>query len=224
VLREIGVESPPVELTADIAFSLSHKDNSAVIARLKLHGVEDGYFCVAIRSWKQLKPGFEKQIAQFSDYVSREHGLSPVFIAMQPVIDEDISRRIIALMETQGCFFGAGNDLDEILGVISGARFALCMRLHTVVYAACAGTPVIGLVYDPKVKSMMDFLEQRFYLDVGCLDSDRLALDRLKSFADEIIPARDEISDKIKKISGEAGEKALRSTELALELLNRRDF
>ena len=219
VLREIGIEAPLVELAPDIAFSLMHSDNSAGLTRLKSLGVEGGYFCVAIRSWKQLKPGFESQIAEFSDYVSCTHGLSPVFITMQPVNDEEISRRVISLMESYGCFFGAGNDLDEILGVISGAKFALCMRLHTVVYAAGAGTPVIGLVYDPKVKSMMDSLGQSFYMNVDSVD-----LDKLKAFADEIIPAYDDISAYITKLSDAAGERALRSTELALELLNRRDF
>ncbi|MCL2699813.1 MAG: polysaccharide pyruvyl transferase CsaB, partial [Defluviitaleaceae bacterium] len=217
-LREIGVTAPPIELTADIAFSLTHSDESAE-AKLRELGVSNEYFCVAIRSWKHLDPGFEAQIAEFSDHVSRTQGLPPVFIAMQPVIDEDISRRVIALMETDGCFFGAGYDLDEILGVISGAKFALCMRLHTVIYAAGAGTPVIGLVYDPKVKAMMDYLGQSFYMD-----ADDLNPDRLKAFADEIIRDHDNISAHIKSVSDATGERALRSTELALDLLDRKDF
>ena len=219
VLCEIGVNAPPVEITSDIAFSLKHSDRSAGRARLKSLGIDGEYFCVAIRGWKHLNLGFEKQIAEFSDYIYRVHGLSPVFITMQPVNDEEISRRTISLMETDGCFFGAGNNLDEILGVISGARLALCMRLHTVVYAASLGTPVLGLVYDPKVKSMMDSLDQGYYMDVDNID-----LGRLKAFADEMIPAHDNISTQIMQISKAEGKRALRSTELAIELLNKRDF
>jgi len=218
VLRELNISLPQVEVTADIAFSLKHSACSASKNRLKSLGIEGEYFCIAIRSWKRLKPGFEIRIAKFSDHISHKYGLSPVFIAMQPVNDEEISRRVISHMETYGCFFGAGYNLDEILDVISVAKFALCMRLHTVIYAACAGTPVIGLVYDPKVKSMMDYLGQSYYMDVDALD-----LDKLKTFADEIITQHDDISAHISGISGEAGKRALRSTELALEILNRLD-
>ena len=40
---------------------------------------------------------------------------------------------------------------DKIMGMVGCADFVLCMRLHTLIFAARMHVPTLGLVYDPKV-------------------------------------------------------------------------
>jgi hypothetical protein len=42
-----------------------------------------------------------------------------------------------------------------LAGVLAGCDLVVGMRLHSLVFAASAGVPVVGLVYDPKVASLM---------------------------------------------------------------------
>ena len=40
----------------------------------------------------------------------------------------------------------------------------IAMRLHTLIFAAGQGVPIVGVVYDPKVSGVLDYLGQDLYL------------------------------------------------------------
>jgi len=43
---------------------------------------------------------------------------------------------------------------------LARATFAMCMRLHALIYAVGVGVPIIGLVYDPKVANFVAYMNQ----------------------------------------------------------------
>lgn len=49
---------------------------------------------------------------------------------------------------------------EEKLGVVAGADLVIGMRLHSLVFAAVAGVPAVGLAYDPKVAALMADLDR----------------------------------------------------------------
>ncbi|MDR3090615.1 MAG: polysaccharide pyruvyl transferase CsaB [Clostridiales bacterium] len=214
LLRELGAgEGIPCHITADAAFAL----------KIPTAGVEPPvsgkYFVACLREWRTLPPRFEGHISAFCDAMCREYGLSAVFLAMQPSDDTEISRKIIAGMAENAVFLDGRRATDEILGLIAGAEFVISMRLHAIIYAAASGTPCIGLVYDPKVRAMMEIIEQPFHTPVEEADSDGLI-----AFGRQVMENRAAICAKIREKAGEQREKAALNVRYAVELLEKGDF
>jgi polysaccharide pyruvyl transferase WcaK-like protein len=172
-----------------------------------------------VRSWRYNKQGFEEEVARFADYVQETYGFSALFIPMRPVEDTDISKRIMSLMKHPGIFLGEKYTTDQTIGVVSLSEFMLGMRLHTLIYAAKSGTPVVGLVYDTKIKVLMDSLGQRYYKPV-----EDFHWEQLRDYADAILRDRDQISEEIMEAGRAAREKSLENTKRCLELLDKKLF
>ncbi|MDR1664377.1 MAG: polysaccharide pyruvyl transferase CsaB [Clostridiales bacterium] len=214
-LREIGVTAPETVVTADAAFALPPADGSSAREYLKTLGMGEGckFFCVALRSWKHNPARLEKEVARFADHVAEKYGLRALFIPMRPVEDGEISRRVIALMKTPGVL--ALPAAGDIRGVVGLSEFVLGMRLHALIYAVEKAVPVIGLVYDPKIRRLMDSMRQKFYLPVENADAEKLI-----HFAETIRENRDGIREKIREAGFAAREKAALNAELCYKLLD----
>ena len=52
----------------------------------------------------------------------------------------------------------------EIVALIRRMSLVIAMRLHTLIFAAGQGVPMVGVVYDPKVSGFLDYLGQDLYL------------------------------------------------------------
>ena len=50
----------------------------------------------------------------------------------------------------------------------------LSMRLHALIFSAVRGVPLVGIVYDPKVSSFLDLVEQDLYTPLAQVDAARL--------------------------------------------------
>jgi polysaccharide pyruvyl transferase WcaK-like protein len=91
------------------------------------------------------------------------------------------------------------------MAIVSRAEFAVCMRLHALIYAAGAGVPIIGLVYDPKVAGFIAYMNEETAVDTSNLD-----LPALKAMIDSIMQnpaaAKEKIAregERLKKLAGQ---------------------
>ena len=73
-----------------------------------------------------------------------------VFIPMLPKEDERLCRRLSSML---GGTVIAGLSPSDLVGLMSEARIVCGMRLHSLVFAASAGTPFVGFGDDPKIES-----------------------------------------------------------------------
>lgn len=218
-LRELsilGVDKPKAIVTADPAFTLEVADEKTVKSIFSECGIssDEKFFIISLRAWQRLDKNFETKIAEFADYINSRYGFKPVLLPMQKKYDTDICKKVSSLIKCKNIVIDNRYKPSEILGIIKNAEFVLGMRLHTLIYSAKVGTSVIGLVYDPKVKAMMDYLSQDYVVDVSNFD-----IDQIKAYADEIIGEKDEISEKLRALSKAAEFKAEQNAELAIELL-----
>ena len=207
-LEDLNITKPRIEITADAAFTLEP------VSVIKEDSIKGNYFVISIRSWKNLDIEFEEKIARFADYVKEKYRLEPVFIAMQPQYDLDISKRVNARLKNGGTVLVRRYSVDEMLGIVRNAEFVLGMRLHTLIYAAKAGVPVIALGYGPKVEGIMAYMKQEFMTPV-----EDIAYEKIISYADEIIENKAEISEKLKQESEILKEKAKLNAKYAVALL-----
>lgn len=214
-LEKIGVSNPNVIVTADPAFTLKPTNDETVNKILRKMGLrtDDEYICISVRPWKNLGKEFEDAVAHVADYVKKTYGLECVIVPMQCPKDTEISKRI-AIKSKSGVVAPENLTPSEILGLTKRAKLIIGMRLHTLIYAAATNTPIIGLIYDPKITAVMDELEQKYTLSVENLNPMTLI-----RYVDEIIANRDEIKASLTLSSCEAVKQAKYTAQLAIDNL-----
>lgn len=215
-LNRFNITKPVIEVTADPAFNLFPADDSEVNELLSRSGLpENSKYCVmAMRPWKTMPADFAKQISQVCNYIKEKYDTETVFIKMQPTRDSKITDEIAHNTKAKSYVINDNLSSAQALGIIKNAEFVIGMRLHTLIYAAKCETPVIGLVYDPKITSIMKYMDQHYRVPIE--DPNPLTLCR---YIDEIIENRSLISSSLHDISNTFSEKALDNAKLALNLI-----
>lgn len=217
-LERFGVKGPEIRVTADPAFNLvaASPEESAVL--VERTGLPKGmpYCGIAIRPWKYAGADLEKTVAYTADYIREKYGIEVLFLPMQEVRDLPISKSVMKQMRNRSYLLEGHPTPSQLLGVVGGAQFILGMRLHTLIYAAKMGTPVIGLTYDPKVDATMRSIGQEYTEPVA--NANPLTLCR---YVDKILAEHETLTAQLKKSGAESEEKAAENTRLALELLDR---
>ncbi len=152
LLKRIGV-TKPVRVTADPAFLLSPCSPERRDEILRKAGVDGDDPIV----WLALRPGkapdnFYLSFVPAIQYL-RSKGYHPCLLVMQeqdkslaPVINEALSKKGL-----EAAPYVSGTTPRETLALLQKSAFCLGMRLHTLILAARAGVPFIGVEIDPKL-------------------------------------------------------------------------
>lgn len=204
------------EVTADPVYMLEPADKNEVLTELARAGLkkDEKYFVIALRSWKGNCADFEKKIAEFADGVYARHGITPLILPMQIPYDAEVSEKTAKQISVPYGMITRSLTPQQLLGIVGGAELVLGMRMHTLIYAAKMGIPVIGLDYDPKVSAIMKSIGQSFVERVGEVDSNRLI-----GYADSIINNKAETEKAIAESAAKAERLARRNNEIAISLL-----
>lgn len=219
-LKEIGVTQPEIVLTADPAFLLNadpDKKTEDIIAECRKGGNKQSdrdFFIISIRHWKSLKENFTDVIAYSADYIADKYNMTPVFLPMQLSADSDMAKQTAEKMTNTPVILDAKLTTGETLAVIRAARVCIGMRLHTLIYAASQGVPIIGLVYDPKINGFMDYIGQNIYTDASSVSEDILT-----GMADRCMKNYDELKMTIDGRVRELRKKAEKNSDYAAGLL-----
>ena len=216
-LKRFGVDGPEIRVTADPAFNLvaASPEESAMLVEKTGLPAGKPYCGIAIRPWRYADRDLEKTVAQVADYIRQKHGIEVLFIPMQEARDLPVSRKTLDLMQERGYLLEGHPTPSQLLGVVGGAQFILGMRLHTLIYAAKMGTPVIGLTYDPKVEATMRYIGQEFTEPVEHVNPITIC-----RYVDRIVAEHDTLTAALKSAGQESENKAIENTRLALELLD----
>lgn len=217
-LESMGVTRSDLHVTADPVFSMNMSDGDAVDGILQKSGLtpDRPFAVVSVRSWPGMG-SFPTQLAQVCDHLHDAHGLTCLFVLMQPHHDRDISRQVISQMHTPALLLEQSLTPEEIMGVIARSRLCLSMRLHTLIFSARAGVPLAGLVYDPKVSSYLAELDMPCAGDVTVFDP--VGANRQ---LDELMANYDSRKASLTRRSEQLTQAAAENRRLLLELLNRK--
>ena len=159
-LRDLGADRVPARVTADPAL-LSETRDRGMETYLKHAGIQkDGKYCLfALRPWKLER----RQIAAFAaaaDYAYDTYGMTPVFFMMEPAKDREITERVRAKVGVPCLVLPPLEDDSAICTLMCRMELVVSMRLHALIFAASQGVPVVGVAYDPKVSSFLDYMGQ----------------------------------------------------------------
>lgn len=174
-LASMGVTKPDIILSADPALTLAPADKAAIDSYFISNGIEpNGKFaCFALRPW----PGFEERVADFAaaaDYAYEKYGLTPLLLPIEPNRDVAASELVLDAIKAPGKLLPCPNNGSLIIGIMSRMEIAVSMRLHALIFAAGASTPLAGVAYDPKVNAFMDYIGQSNYCQLEGLSADKL--------------------------------------------------
>jgi len=152
-LLRMGVKTPVLHVTADPIFLLRDVDQPGALTALQEAGVPEGRPLLGL-SVRSLRTGaaFVQQMAEFCDLATRELGCAVVFVAMQRPQDVTVSRAVMERMTEPSYILGGDLSPEALIGACEKMELVIAMRLHTMLFAAKARIPVIGLICDPKIE------------------------------------------------------------------------
>ncbi len=218
LLREIGVENENIILTADPALNLTAADSKLTENVLKSHGIRGdiNLIGVSVRPWKKNEPNFEKTFAKDLDIICRMNNVYPVFLPMQLPNDLEFSKKICAHLETPYYIIGTRYDEKIFAGIISRCTLLIGMRLHSLIYAASVCVPIVGIVYDPKVKSFLDYVGQTHFIG-----AEKISGENFIGIINDCIKNNNSIKEEFTKRITELCKKAKSNADIAVKLLNK---
>lgn len=215
LLKEIGVNRPKILVTADPALDLDGASAEKGRRLLEKIGAPKGkkLLGISVRRWQENSPGFEHIIAEVCDYAAEKYDMLPVFIPMQIERDLMLSQSIAARIKHKAIVVKKRYPVDTVMSIVAAMDLCIGMRLHSLIYAAVASVPLIGLVYDPKVSSFMDHTHQKLYIGVKELTSTGLI-----GLMDKCMENYEEISEDLRENYKKLRIQAELNAKLAVQL------
>ncbi len=215
-LHNINVKNPSILVTADPVFGMDCADKEYGRNLLKRFGVPDDaskVLCISVRRSHDTGQDFENAVAHLCDYAADKYGCYPIFIPMQTNRDEGISRSIMSRMKSRSSIIDIRLSVKDMIAAFSAADLCLGMRLHSLIYATCGNVPLIGMAYDPKIKSFMDYAGQNLCINISDIDGNKG-----REMIDYCFENYDEIKIQLAKSYEVLKEKAAQNGKLAIEL------
>jgi len=156
----LGIPVEKVMVTADPALSIEPVSSERIDEILREEGLDSAkkMMGISVRPWKQCDGAFEEKLAEVIDTVSKERNLVPVFIPMQYPVDFEFSEKIASRLKGKSYIISKSRPAEEIIGLVSRMDVMLAERLHSLIYAANAFVPTVGLSYDTKVDAFMEYI------------------------------------------------------------------
>ena len=228
VLESAGVPRSRVILTADCAFaSQPCPKNTDILRDLFPKPFSSGPTVgVVVREWSvDVRPDhWEGQLAHALDGFVQSEGGRLIFIPFQTLESEKendlaVARRVASQLNPQADVAVVDKYItsEELKALIAACGLVVGMRLHSVVFAAQAGVPVVALSYDPKVSTLVQRLRMtRFDLPLRNLQGGRL-----RELMTQAVEQKSAISASLRAASEELASEAERNGELARELIQR---
>lgn len=202
-LVRIGVQAKKIVLTADLAFSIEIPGNEKAEKLLELEGIKKckpRLIGVALRTPIDKDELDEKYraLASTFDRLIKEKDSNIVFLIFRYPEDIDVANKVMGMMKYTAHVLLRQCRPSDMLAAISKMDAVIGMRLHSLIFAAKAKVPCLGLSYDPKVARFQQLIGQ------PCLDFSAINETTLRSEIDGFLSRSRKESFEVDKLSEKA--------------------
>lgn len=212
-LRAMGVLREDLIITADPVQGMSPAAPEVGRDLLQRAGVTGDFVSISVREWGDMEK-FSLELGKFCDMIVERTGYQILFILMQPSRDSAVSMVIQSAMTQPSLILEEHTSPDQLMAVLGQAKFCVAMRLHTLIFSARMGVPLLGLVYDPKVES---FLRETDMLSCG--DVAEFTAESGKAQLEQLLQQYEAYKETIVKQQVKLEEKAKENQKLLLSML-----
>ena len=221
-LADMGVEREKIRLSADPAFLLDvpeAAERRRIMTRLGLSDLQDGrYVILSPRHLGRKRDSAGDRrladvLAALCRWLTETGGLTVLLVPMQPKNDLGLCMDT-AQKAAAGVRVCLPESAADMMALTAGAKMAVGMRLHCLIYAAAAGVPVIGLSYDPKIDALMKCLGQPYVYD-----SETVTADSLREAAEAVLADEEAIRTQICTAAGEMRARCLEDVAAAAAMI-----
>ena len=163
LLLEIGVPGHLIHVTADPVIRVKKADTALGLEILSREGCprEPGRLTVgwAVKSRKPNK-AFLQEVGRCVLWLQEAYGAQSVLIPFFHDEDLSVCEAVAGKLDGQvGCLRQKYLS-EETLSIIGCMDVLVGVRLHSLIYAAVMGVPMVGISYDPKVESFLSSIQQ----------------------------------------------------------------
>lgn len=159
LLEEIGIARDNVVITADPVIRMKKPDTDVGAEILRQVGVRlDGRLTVgwAIRE-KDKNSRFVKELLRSIQWLGETYGAQSVLIPFHYEEDGEVCRHIAAqLPDDVAVCLNEKYLSEDMLSIIGNMDLLVGVRLHSLIYAAIMGVPLVGVSYDPKCTAFLN--------------------------------------------------------------------
>jgi len=153
LLSQLGVTTPPVEVTADPALLLEPCPPHRTGKLLREFGLSEstGLIGIALRGWAGCD--VVGPAAALIRHLHQSQAGRVLLVPFQPEEDLNLAWQVASEAPVPVTILDQALEPRELLGVVARLDLLVSMRLHGLIFAASEQVPAIALSYDPKVKT-----------------------------------------------------------------------
>ena len=216
LLNELGIDKPEIIVTADPVLTTEPADVHIIddIFKKECISEEARLIGINIRKWIHSRD-FTNQLAQSLEYIYSKHKLIPLFIPMNSD-DNEFIKSFVPMLNIPYEMLSKVYLPEELIGIMKRLVLVMAMRLHTLIYSSIAATPMIGLIYDPKVKGYLEYIGQSAAGNVENIKSKNI-----NEISDSIMGNYDDEKKKLRTRMAELEGLTKENVRLAFELMER---
>ena len=215
-LKDLGVSDRLIRLTCDPAFAILPKKDAAHPVGKSDLSAKKPVIGVMLRDW----PGFEDKkvlIADAIEDLARRINASVVLVPMQQAYDTKLCQSVAAHIKRDCYVFEKTIEPQEMMDLFGEFDLVIAMRLHALIFAAIAGTPMVGIGYDPKINAFLGQIGMPQALALETLNAEDLTQQAMAQWT-----TRNEIKALLKSKAEQMKRQANELAEDLLELLAER--
>ena len=175
LLAEMGVTRPDIRVSADPTIILDPAPREVVNLALEQSGIDPAgrYIGFGLRHWKGLDAALP-EIAAAANYAYEKHGLIPVFVPIEFPSDLTPAERVGALLRCPWHAMRTRQPIEVTIGILARMKAVVGIRLHSLMFSAGQGVPVVGMSYDIKVDGFLKYIGSHTCLQLRSVRADDL--------------------------------------------------
>ncbi len=215
-LNRMGVNRPTKLVTADPAIEILPAEEGEIAALKQRIGLDPAKktVSVSVRRWKNATEKIISVLAQTADRLIEEENVQILLLPLHYSEDYKICKQLQQAMKHSSVLPRQECRVAEMLGLVKDAEVAVGMRLHSLIYAASLNVPVVGIVYDTKVKGFLDYIGQPLMETV-----EEISLERFYEKIKNALENRDIIQEQLNQRMKELRTLTKQDARMAIDFL-----